>query len=316
MAGSGGTYVSETTWNGGLASASGGGILDFVVVPVGPPPGLALSAPLPWWQTCPNNNSGCSTQFRNAPDVSAVANNLVVCWGAWLSQPETCSARGGTSYSTPIWAAFTALINQQAEINNLPPVGFLNPALYEIYNSPSYGNAFNDIADGSNNNGYTAVTGYDLATGLGTPQWGLIYDLVGGSTPPPEPDSGSLIQGSQLVVSISAASQYGKDVCITAPSQSGATPGDVITPTYLGIPGYTVPVQTGTIAVVQPDESFSLQDLEVGNVIDCTQTQMNEIVTIELTEKDSSNAVITSTSVQVPGWYWCANHHWPPSTCP
>jgi hypothetical protein len=60
---------------------------------------------------------------------------------------------GGTSASAPLWAAFTALINQANGVggpSSTSPIGFLNPALYHFAaTTPS---AFNDIADGSNNN--------------------------------------------------------------------------------------------------------------------------------------------------------------------
>ena len=39
---------------------------------------------------------------------------------------------GGTSCAAPLWAAFTALVNQQAAASGQAPVGFLNPALYSI----------------------------------------------------------------------------------------------------------------------------------------------------------------------------------------
>ena len=41
-------------------------------------------------------------------------------------------------------------------------------ALYSAYTSSNYHNYFNDITTGSN--GYPATPGYDLATGIGTPQ--------------------------------------------------------------------------------------------------------------------------------------------------
>jgi uncharacterized repeat protein (TIGR01451 family) len=81
----------------------------------------------------------------------------------------------GTSAATPLWAAFTALVNQQATNSSHAPVGFLNPALYAIAVSPTnYAACFNDITTGNNTwsgspNLFYAVTNYDLCTGLGTP---------------------------------------------------------------------------------------------------------------------------------------------------
>jgi hypothetical protein len=69
----------------------------------------------------------------------------------------------------------------------LGPSGFLNPTLYSLaLNSATYAADFHDIADGSNNDywgnrtsQYTAVTGYDLATGLGSIQAPLLASLAG-----------------------------------------------------------------------------------------------------------------------------------------
>jgi uncharacterized repeat protein (TIGR01451 family) len=81
---------------------------------------------------------------------------------------------GGTSCASPLWAGFTALVNEQATNRDLPPVGFLNPAIYSIGLGTNYTNCFHDITTGNNTNlvvstKYFAVPGYDLCTGWGTP---------------------------------------------------------------------------------------------------------------------------------------------------
>ena len=82
---------------------------------------------------------------------------------------------GGTSCAAPLWAAFTALVNQQAAAASQPPVGFLNPALYAIGKGANYTTCFHDITTGNNTwsgspNLFFAVPGYDLCTGWGTPR--------------------------------------------------------------------------------------------------------------------------------------------------
>jgi uncharacterized repeat protein (TIGR01451 family) len=104
---------------------------------------------------------------------------------------------GGTSAAAPLWAALTALINQQAAALGKPPVGFLNPAIYAIGKSGSYALNFHDITTGNNTNttvgnNYFAVPGYDLCTGWGTPNGiNLINALVGAApthiSAPPKP---------------------------------------------------------------------------------------------------------------------------------
>jgi kumamolisin len=157
-AGPGGAWSSESAWVDG-----GGGIS---------PDKFAI----PFWQTTTASScSECSNNYRNGPDVSANANfTFYVC-----ADQTTCSANlyGGTSFAAPMWAGYLALANQQAVLDGQPTLGFINPALYDIGLSSSYDTDFNDITTGSN--GYSATTGYDLATGWGSPnQSGLINGLL------------------------------------------------------------------------------------------------------------------------------------------
>ena len=162
------SWVSETTWNG-----SGGGISSIY--------------PLPDWQQGINMSANHgSTTMRNVPDVAMVGDN------AWdIADSGQSFAVVGTSIATPLWAAFTALVNQQAANSGKPPVGFLNPALYAIGKGAGYSQCFHDITTGDNtstNNPdlFFAVPGYDLCTGWGAPNGGtsLIDALL---APPTEP---------------------------------------------------------------------------------------------------------------------------------
>ena len=112
----------------------------------------------PAWQTTPTVPAG--TQ-RLVPDVSLVADpatgGMVVINGR--KQPI-----GGTSWSAPVWAAFCARINDARSKAGKPTLGFLNPLIYPLSGTP----AFRDITSGSNG-AYDATEGYDMVTGLGTP---------------------------------------------------------------------------------------------------------------------------------------------------
>ena len=154
--GPGGQYLSETVWNWGGGIGSSGGI--------------STTYPIPSWQQGINmtTNQG-STTMRNMPDVALTADNIFIV--ADNGQQEDV---GGTSAATPLWAGFTALVNQQAVAASLPTVGFLNPALYTIGKGADYANCFHDITTGNNTwsgspNLFFAVPGYDLCTGWGTP---------------------------------------------------------------------------------------------------------------------------------------------------
>jgi hypothetical protein len=90
---------------------------------------------------------------------------------------------GGTSCAAPLWAGFTALINQQAVANTGPLAGFLNPALYTIGKDANFTKAFHDITTGNNTNSgspnlYYACAGYDLCTGWGTPKGTNLINLL------------------------------------------------------------------------------------------------------------------------------------------
>jgi len=160
--GAGGPWASEPTWGGG-----GGG--------------TSTRWGIPSWQAGINmqRNLG-STTYRNIPDVAMLADTVIF----WVFKNGTVGTVGGTSAAAPLWAGFTALINQEAGKQGKPPVGFLNPAIYAIGKGllGSYLNAFHDISTGSNQK-FPAVSGYDLCTGWGTPKGSsTINALVGKGT--------------------------------------------------------------------------------------------------------------------------------------
>ncbi len=146
-----GPWQSETAW-----AESGGGIS---------PDGIAIPA---WQQLAGviNSSNQGSTTLRNGPDVSANANyTFYVC-----ADQTACTANeyGGTSFAAPMWAAYIALVNQQLAANGAAPIGFVNPAIYSIGTGSTYNSAFHDITSGTSGS-YSAVVGYDLVTGWGSP---------------------------------------------------------------------------------------------------------------------------------------------------
>jgi subtilase family serine protease len=167
------SWNSSTSWaNSPAGWASGGGIIAGVAIPVYQNqlvPGIAA------------NGNGASTTSRNLPDVAAAAAN-VFSYVAGEADFES-----GTSAATPLWAGFTALVNQQRQQLNpgIGGMGFLNPTLYAIARSPQQYNAdFHDVTVGNNASGacsgFNATTGYDLVTGLGSPTGQLLNDLGSG----------------------------------------------------------------------------------------------------------------------------------------
>ncbi|KAG6910783.1 hypothetical protein DXG01_007671 [Tephrocybe rancida] len=84
---------------------------------------------------------------------------------------------GGTSASSPAFAGFVALLNDVRLAKGLPPLGFLNPFLYAKGVS-----GLNDITVGHNSGcgtvGFNATKGWDPVTGLGTPNFGKLKELI------------------------------------------------------------------------------------------------------------------------------------------
>jgi subtilase family serine protease len=189
-----GTYGAEQAWNevvvgpGVLSLGAGGGA-----------PSQLFDAP-PWQRSL-------KTKDRLEPDVSynaaLVGGALVILScrpgpGGGLSPACVDSSRqgyvavGGTSAGTPQWAAIVALANELRARQVKPPLGLVSPVLYEIAkDKQAYARDFHDITVGNNaldltafgldvsQFGFTAAPGYDLATGLGTPNVAnLLADLA------------------------------------------------------------------------------------------------------------------------------------------
>jgi subtilase family serine protease len=163
-----GPWQSETAW-----TDSGGGVSPDNI-------------PIPSWQQIAgviNSSNKGSTTLRNGPDVSANANfTFYVC-----ADQTACTANelGGTSFAAPMWAGFIALVNQQLAANGKPLIGFLNPTIYAQNVTSAYATDFHDITSGTSGS-FSAVPGYDLVTGWGSPNGtGLINALAAGAPAPP-----------------------------------------------------------------------------------------------------------------------------------
>ena len=171
MNGAGASYASETVWNWGIRYGEDG---------VGSSGGISSYYPIPSWQTNINMTaSQGSTTFRNTPDVALTADDILV-----IADGGVEYLTGGTSCAAPLWAGFTSLVNQQATSSSRASVGFINPALYALAQTANYTNYFRDITTDNNTwsqspNLFYATNGYDLCTGLGTPNGtNLINALV------------------------------------------------------------------------------------------------------------------------------------------
>ena len=178
MNGSGASYNSEAVWNEGNQghrnawSPNGNGY-------IGSGGGVSTVYSIPSWQQSAINatNQGSATK-RNIPDVALTADNIWITYGNGQS-----GAVAGTSCAAPLWAGFTALVNQQAMAGGAPPAGFINPAIYALGQASSYTSMFHDITTGNNINAqshnlYPAIPGYDLCTGWGAPNGAALINAL------------------------------------------------------------------------------------------------------------------------------------------
>jgi kumamolisin len=207
-----GPWKSETAW-----ADSGGGIS---------PNKFAIPS---WQATTASACSACSKSYRNAPDVSANANfTFYVC-----ADQKACTANlyGGTSFAAPMWAGYLALANQQSVANGTGLLGFINPTLYSIGESGTYTTDFHDITSGSN--GYSATSGYDLATGWGSPNGAALINALSGPVTPgfslsASPASVSVVRGNagSSTITSAVAGGFGGAITLSASGQpTGVTVG-------------------------------------------------------------------------------------------
>ncbi len=146
-------YVSEMVWND-IGGATGGGRSTLVQKPA-----YQMISGVP------------ADGFRDVPDVALLASARSPGYAIVLRGGTV--GVGGTSASAPSWAGIAALLNQAAGADGL---GVLNIALYGLGEQQYLrgGRAvFHDVTAGDNTvngvGGFSAGPGYDLVTGLGTP---------------------------------------------------------------------------------------------------------------------------------------------------
>merc|ERR1711953_1416273 len=124
---------------------------------------------------------GCTyaTNGRGSPDVSLLGAQFEVYTSGPFGGLEKLAV-GGTSASTPSWGAIISLLNEEclSASGGSKTLGFVNPLFY------SNADAFNDITKGNNavgenaGNGWKCTAGWDAATGLGTPNFSRLQDVV------------------------------------------------------------------------------------------------------------------------------------------
>jgi len=193
------SYIAEAAWNwaerppAGQAPApagTGGGASFFWPQP---PYQHAIDLSLggnPYTQPSP---PPCGSECREVPDVSADADPAT---GYYVScttvvstpqGPQPCPSSGcpsgwcvggGTSFATPLVAAVMSLVDQYRAAHAQGPLGDPHALLYNLGTGPGspfhdvvagYGVTDNDPTAGALHGAYPVTAGYDMATGLGSP---------------------------------------------------------------------------------------------------------------------------------------------------
>lgn len=189
--------LTEAVWNQYVITNGQMGMQDYTSNYSGSG-GVDVTQPIPQYQIdfglAPVNVSNGHTG-RGIPDVSALGGGSMFYYVLYYLQGNPqFSANAGTSSATPMWASLTAQIDAVFHDQGLPNLGFYNDLLYQAaaitpgaFNDVTLGNNVSSyfIADSTTPNaildqatgqyivptglGYQSGEGYDMTTGLGTP---------------------------------------------------------------------------------------------------------------------------------------------------
>jgi len=314
---------TQTVWNESAneEGAGGGGVSSLWAMPSyqsGAPAALKVINSGSSGAPC---HASAGTYCREVPDVSADADPytgyLIFYDGSW-------TGIGGTSAAAPLWAAFTALVNASSQCNG-KPIGFANPLLYAAAAS-NYSADFSDITSGNNDyipDGYrgglyAAGTGYDEASGLGTPIGSTLpAALCGGSGAPKSantvtvtsPGNQTTTSGSSTSLQIAATDSGGASLTFSAsslPAGLSISSSGLISGTVSAAPGtYTVSVSAKDSTGASGSTSFSwtvkpkpdtVTVKSPGNQTTATQTS----VSLQISATDSGGARLTYSATGLP----------------
>ena len=285
-ASAGGPWSSETAW-----VDSGGGISpDHIAIPA--------------WQQLSgviNSSNKGSTTLRNGPDVSANANfTFYVC-----ANQTTCTANnfGGTSFAAPMWAGYIALVNQQLAAGGNPAIGFINPTIYAQNITSQYNTDFHDVTSGVSGS-FSAVLGYDLVTGWGSPNGVNLIDALAPTTPTftvsASPGSVSVAPGNSgtSTVTVAISGGFNSAVALSATGQpAGVTVS--FTPPSIAAPGSGTSTMTMAVASTTAIGTYPITVTGMGGGI--TQTTTVTLTVNSVTTPDFSLSASPSSLTISPG---------------
>lgn len=269
------SYIPEQVWNDDSSSngiSSGGG-------------GISTLTARPSWQTGVTGIP--SGSYRLVPDISLAASpsnpGYIFCSSdsGWTGITGSCSngfrdsnddyltVAGGTSFGAPIFAGMLAIINQKLHSTGQ---GVVNSTLYTLAaDATTYASAFHDITSGGNQctagssycstagaSEYPATTGYDEASGLGSPDFS---NLLGAW---PTIPASSLEPSVTTLSAATSTPASGADDTITVTVASGST-SSTITPTgtlTIEVDGTT---ETSSLALTDGSATYTFSSSTTGS---------------------------------------------------
>jgi subtilase family serine protease len=279
----GGPPPTETVWNDGPNSecncgaiqgigGTGGGISDEWTMP-----SYQSAAAQALGVTNAHSSAtpcgGGAVDCREVPDVSADGDPMT---GYVIFDGGNWDVIGGTSASAPLWAAYTALVNASAACRG-QRVGFANPILYQIAGSnyaanfhditaasPYTGLDNNDTFDGAGggtdvdnpNHLFPMKTGYDMATGLGSPIGNTLAASLCAIRSPvysvsvTNPGAQSTVVGNSVALAVQGIDSGGLALSYAA---SGLPAGLSINPATGTISGTPAAAGSSTVTVTAAD---------------------------------------------------------------
>ena len=277
-------WVSETAWSG-----SGGGPSSY--------------ESLPSFQS-----SWVTTGNREVPDVSAIADPDT---GVSVYQDGTWYQVGGTSLATPVWAAFTAIVD--ANLASPLDEATLHADLYNFGSPANINGYFHDIISGSN--GYSAVVGYDEATGIGSPLCAALLPTLANTAVVPaptiSPNGGAFTGSVSVTLSDSLAGAViryttdGSDPTTSATAQTYSIPFTLTTQATVSAvataSGYAAsPVVSATFTSPPSNDNFVNRFALMGYPLSVTGTNVGA------TRESGEPYNITTGETSSVWWSWVA----------
>ncbi len=256
-AGSAISYIPEMVWNestSGSLGAGGGGVSAYFAKPA--------------WQV---GTGVPSDSARDVPDVSFNAASSHdgylfcsqgSCTNGFRNSSGNLNVVGGTSVVAPTLAGVFALLEQYLGGGTANRIGNANPMIYGLANSTYYNNVFHDITSSNNNSacqqgtpncpnggtiGYSATSGYDLATGWGSldvynfvSKWKLATPTGTGGT------TGAMLSSTAVITTGALCSNSSGSIplAINVSNASG---------TSLAAPTGTVQILVDNVAITGPN---------------------------------------------------------------